>query len=93
VRLSWLLLAAGVGSWAAGQAIWTYYEVIAATATPFPSLADVGYPALPVLAMAGWLVRPSQAFVGRGRVRIGLDVLLVIVSLFTASWATALGEV
>src|SRR6266700_6565731 len=42
VRLSWQLLAAGAGCWAVGQAIWTYYEIIAATATPFPSMADAG---------------------------------------------------
>ncbi|HZC70936.1 MAG TPA: EAL domain-containing protein [Jatrophihabitans sp.] len=93
IRLSWQLLAAGTGCWALGQTIWTYYEVIAATPTPFPSLADAGYLLLPVLAMAGLLVRPSQAFAGRARARIALDVLLVIVSLFTVSWATALGVV
>jgi diguanylate cyclase (GGDEF)-like protein len=92
-RLSWLLISAGVGGWAAGQLIWSYYEVIAGTDVPFPSMADVGYLTLPILAMAGLLVRPSQAFAGRGRWRIALDVLLVLVSLFTISWATALGEV
>ncbi len=92
-RLSWQLIAAGVACWAAGQSVWSYYEVIVGEPAPFPSLADVGYLALPLLAMAGLLARPSQAFAGRGRVRIGLDVLLVIVSLFTASWATTLGEV
>jgi diguanylate cyclase len=93
LRLSWLLIALGGASWAAGQAVWTYYENIASVQTPFPSAADAGYLMLPVFAMAGLLVRPSHAFSGRGRVRVGLDVLLVIVSLFTVSWATALGEV
>jgi diguanylate cyclase len=93
IRLSWQLIAAGLACWSGGQLIWSYYEVIQHDAVPFPSLADVGYLLLPVFAMAGLLVRPSQAFHGRGLLRIGLDVLLVIVSLFTVSWATTLGEV
>ena len=72
VRLSWHLLAAGTGCWAVGQAIWTYYEVIAATATPFPSLADAGYLLLPVLAAVvlpfaadGGTLPPSNAQVSK----------------------------
>ncbi len=93
LRLSWVLIGLGGTAWAAGQVVWTYYETLASVQTPFPSLADAGYLLLPVLAMAGLLVRPSHAFSGRGRLRVALDVLLVIVSLFTVSWATALGEV
>jgi diguanylate cyclase (GGDEF)-like protein len=93
LRLSWTLIALGGASWAAGQTVWSAYEIFGSVETPFPSGADAGYLMLPVLAMAGLLVRPSQAFSGRGRVRVALDVLLVLVSLFVISWATALGEV
>jgi len=93
LRLSWLLIAIGAASWAGGQAIWSYFEIIRSVPTPFPSLADAGYLLLPILALAGLLIRPSNAFTGRGRVRVGLDALLVLVSLFTVSWASAFGEV
>ena len=92
-RLSWLLLAGGAGSWAVGQSVWTYYEIALNRPVPFPSLADVGFLMLPTLGIAAMLVRPSQAFLGRGRWRVGLDATLVVVSLFTVSWGTALGQV
>ena len=93
LRLSWALLAGGTAAWACGQSMWTYYELVLNDPAPFPSLSDVGFLLLPVLGVAAMLVRPSDAFVGRGRWRIGLDAMLVIVSLFTISWGTALGEV
>jgi diguanylate cyclase (GGDEF)-like protein len=92
-RLSWALLAAGTGSWAMGQTIWSYYEVISTRATPFPSYADIGFLLFPVLALPGLLVRPSAAFVGSGRARLVLDGLMVAASLFGVSWVTALGQV
>jgi diguanylate cyclase len=93
LRLSWLLIAGGAASWAGGQTIWTYYELVLERPVPFPSAADFGFLLLPVLAIAGVLVRPSRAFLGRGRWRICLDATLVVTSLFTVSWGTALGQV
>src|SRR5690349_1345039 len=49
LRLSWLLIAIGAASWAGGQAIWSYFEIIRSVPTPFPSLADAGYLLLPIL--------------------------------------------
>jgi diguanylate cyclase (GGDEF)-like protein len=92
-RTSWALLAAGCFAWAAGEALWCYYELIAGVDTPFPSLADLGFLLFPVLALAGLLARPSAAFAGQGRLRVGLDALLVSTSLFVISWVTALGAV
>jgi diguanylate cyclase (GGDEF)-like protein len=93
LRASWTLLSLATGSWCAGQCVWSYYEVIAQRATPFPSAADVGYLLFPVFALAGVLVRPSRAFDGRGRIRIALDGILVAASLFVLSWSTTLGSV
>ncbi|HVU91221.1 MAG TPA: hypothetical protein VHC23_03240, partial [Jatrophihabitans sp.] len=93
LRLSWALIAVGAAGWAAGQTAWSVYELVLSVQTPFPSLADAGYLLLPTLGLAGLLVRPSQAFTGRGRLRVGLDILLVLASLFTISWATAFGQV
>jgi diguanylate cyclase (GGDEF)-like protein len=93
IRTSWTFIAAGTASWAAGQALWCYYELVAARETPFPSLADAGYLLFPIGAAAGMMARPSNALTGRARARTGLDVLLVVVSLFTVSWATVLGHI
>jgi diguanylate cyclase len=93
IRTSWVLFAAATGSWALGQVIWTYYEVVARQAAPFPSLADAGYLLFPLFALSALLVRPSAAFDGRGRLRVVLDGLMVAGALFNLSWATTLGEV
>jgi diguanylate cyclase (GGDEF)-like protein len=92
-RTSWLLIGLAAGCWAAGEAVWSYFEVIADVDTPFPSLADAGYLLFPAFAAAGLLVWPSRAFAGRGRTRVALDALLISVSLFALSWSTVLSEV
>ncbi len=92
-RISWLLIAVGAGCWAAGELVWSYYELVANTPTPFPSLADLGYLLFPTLAGVGLLTRPSRAFEAHGRLRIALDAGLIVASLFALSWATALGQV
>lgn len=88
---SWWLLAAGTGSWAAGEAVWSYYELASSRETPFPSLADAGFLLFAVFAVAGLLSWPSVALQGGARWRALLDGLLVAVSLFIVSWVTALG--
>jgi diguanylate cyclase (GGDEF)-like protein len=90
-RLSWQLISAATGSWAAGQLLWTQAE-LTTTELPFPSWADVGFLLFPVLALAGLLVRPATAFVGRGRMRVVLDGTMVSASLFSLGWVTSLGS-
>jgi diguanylate cyclase (GGDEF)-like protein len=92
-RLSWFLMAAGTGSWAAGQMIWSYYELVSDNVTPFPSIADIGFLLFPVFALAGLLVRPSAVLAGNGRLRLVLDGVMVAASLFNLSWVSVLGEV
>ncbi len=92
-RLTWALLGAGIGAWAVGEAVWSYYELVAGRETPFPSLADLGYLLFPVLALGGLLARPSSAYSGTGRFRVLLDGTMVASALFVISWETALGSV
>ena len=86
-------LGAGLAAWSIGEWIWSYYEVIAGSEVPFPSLADAGFLLFPVFCLAGLFLRPSAAFVGRARLRVLLDGTMVVASLFILSWATALGAV
>lgn len=88
---AWWLLSAGVGSWAAGQAIWTWHEVVLGREVPFPSAADAGFLAFPLLATAGllaWLHAGGQA---TARVRDLLDGSIIAGALLVLSWQTSLG--
>ncbi len=89
----WLLLALATGSWACGEAAWSYFELVTGRQTPFPSVADAGYLLFAVLAVAGMLLWPSHALRGGARWRGLLDGVLVAGSLFTITWVSALGSV
>ena len=93
-RTAWCWLSAGCGSWAAGQAVWSYYEVVLDREVPFPSLADVGFVGFPLLAAVGlviWLGTQGDQIAARGRDL--MDGAIIAVSLLVLSWVTALGSV
>ena len=93
-RRAWWWVSASAGSWAGGQAIWTYYEVALDREVPFPSAADVGFVLFPLLAAVGlltWLGTQSDQLVARGR--DVLDGAIIAVSLLALSWVTTLGSV
>ena len=91
--LAWRFVGAGAASWALGQAVWTWDEVVLGMAVPFPSLADVGYLGFPVLAGigAGLLARARVRF--DSGLRAMLDGLLVSGALLMISWQTVLASV
>ena len=88
---AWGFIALGAWSWAWGEAIWTGYEVILAEEVPFPSLADVGFLGLPVLAGIGLLIWPTGVSEGRDRLVALLDGAMIGAGLLLISWATSLG--
>jgi diguanylate cyclase (GGDEF)-like protein len=93
-RRAWSWLSAGIGSWAAGQTVWSYYEVVLGREVPFPSAADVGFVIFPLAAAVGlvtWLGTQSDQLVARGR--DVLDGALIACSLLVLSWVTTLGSV
>ncbi|MEO7058865.1 MAG: GGDEF domain-containing protein [Lapillicoccus sp.] len=89
---SWWWLAAGTASWALGEVVWSYYELVADQQTPFPSLADAGFLLFPVLSAVGLLLWPSAVLRGATRWRTLLDGALVAGALLILSWVTALGS-
>ena len=93
IRGFWRLLSGALLSWSAGQAVWTWYESVLGVDVPFPSLADVGYLALPPLAAAALLSLPLAAPTLAGQVRTILDGLMVASSLLLCSWIMVLGPV
>jgi diguanylate cyclase (GGDEF)-like protein len=101
-----LLLGLGAVGWTCGQAVWSYYQVFVGVELPSPSLADVGYFTLPVLALPALWVFPARTWprpagaVGRlGQLAsrpfspmvIVLDSLVAVGSLFLLTWTTSLG--
>ena len=91
-RLSWAALSAASASWAVGETIWTWYELVLGEATPFPSFADIGFLGFPLVAAVGLLLRPT-AGVGLDRKRTVLDASLATGALALVSWQTVLGAV
>jgi diguanylate cyclase (GGDEF)-like protein/PAS domain S-box-containing protein len=91
-RRGWTLIGLGCGSWAAGNAVWAFYELVLDRDVPFPSPADVGYLGFVPLAIAGVaLLGPSFASVGTAK-RL-LDVALITVALGGLGWIVVLGPV
>jgi diguanylate cyclase (GGDEF)-like protein len=91
-RTMWLLVGAATAAWAAGQAVWSWYEIVVRADAPFPSAADAGYLLFAGLACLGVLTRARQsASLLSGRA--ALDGSIVAASLFTLSWLTTLGAV
>jgi diguanylate cyclase (GGDEF)-like protein len=88
---SWGLIALGCWGWAWGEAIWSLYEVVLEEEVPFPSLADVGFLLLPVLAGLGLQLWPTGFVARRDRLAALLDGMIIGSSLLLISWATALG--
>jgi PAS domain S-box-containing protein len=92
-RLAWGLLAASAFAWTAGQVTWSVFEVGLQQAVPFPSLADAGYIAAAVLAIAGVVTFPSSQGAIRGRVRLLLDGGIVASCTIFVAWAVGLSGV
>jgi diguanylate cyclase (GGDEF)-like protein len=87
-RHAWAALAAGIGCWAVGEALWTWLQ--ATGQEPFPSVADVAFLGFSPLICVGLLLLP----VGGGgvhRLQSVLDGLAVSWALLLISWHTALG--
>ena len=90
-RWAWGLLAAGTGAWAAGEGVWSYYELVAGRDVPFPSWADAGFLAFPLLTAVGLLVLPLGRDALTSGLRNLLDGLVNAGSLLILSWASTLG--
>lgn len=93
-RTSWWWLCAGIGAWAAGQAVYSYYEVVLGVEAPFPSFADVGFLTFPLIAGVGLVILlGTQADQLAARGRDLFDGAIIAGSLLLLSWVTTLGTV
>jgi diguanylate cyclase len=92
-RSGWFAMAVALVGWGAGQAYWSWSEIIAKAETPFPSIADVGFLVFPLAAAAGVVSFQRGTSFGRARLRAVSDGLIVASALFILSWAIVLGPV
>jgi diguanylate cyclase (GGDEF)-like protein len=92
-RQGWFAMSIALVGWGAGQAYWSWSEIIAKAETPFPSVADVGFLVFPVAAAVAVVSFQRGTSFGRARVRAISDGLIVSSALFIVSWAVVLGPV
>jgi len=88
-KLGWLLIGLGVIMWGLGDAQWRYY--ISMGETPFPSTADIGYSAFPLLIFVGLLLQPP-AESGSKRLLVLMDSLISMGSILAIAWYLLLGS-
>jgi signal transduction histidine kinase len=92
-RLAWALIGLAAGSWAVGQAIWTYTEVGLGSQVSNPSPADLGFLATVPLGIAGLLFFAAPARRSWERTRALVDGLLIAGSFLFTSWEFVLGPI
>jgi diguanylate cyclase (GGDEF)-like protein len=83
-RLTWVAASVGCAGWTVGQAVWTWYELVAGREVPFPSPADVGFLVFPAaMAVALWTYPARGGWRQRRRL---LDALTVTAAVAVMSW-------
>jgi len=92
-RLGWALLGASAGLWAAGEVVWSIYEVGLGVQVPYPSLADAGFLAAVPFAVAGIRAFWSDARGTSARWRVWFDGLIVAIALTSTAWGFGLRAV
>src|SRR4051794_16492364 len=88
MRSTWAALGPGCGGWAVGQAWWAHQE-IAGAGIPFPSVADLGFVAFPVLAATALLLHPTDGG-ARCLWRRSSDTVMTTAAGGLVSWESAL---
>ena len=92
-RLGWALMGISAGLWAAGEVVWSIYEVGLGVQVPYPSLADAGFLAAVPFAFAGIRAFWSDARGTSARWRVWFDGVIVAIALTATAWAFGLRSV
>jgi diguanylate cyclase (GGDEF)-like protein len=83
--LPWVLVGAGLASWVAGDALWTWFDLVAGV-DPFPSAADVLYLAGYPLQAAGLAVLVRRRTGGAVQRASLLDAAVLTTGLGLVTW-------
>ena len=81
------------GLWAAGEVVWSVYEVGMGVPVPYPSLADAGFLAAVPFAVAGIRAFWGEARGTSARWRIWFDGVIVALALTSTAWGFGLRTV
>ena len=92
-RIGWGLLAASAATWAAGEVVWSVYEVGLGVEVPFPSAADAGFLGAIPLAAVGILAFFTTPRGTSTRFRLWLDGAIVFTALLFVGWVAGLDVV
>jgi hypothetical protein len=92
-RLGWTLMGISAGLWAAGEVVWSIYEVGMGVQVPYPSLADAGFLAAVPFAIAGIRAFWGDARGTSARWRVWFDGLIVAIALTSTAWGFGLRAV
>jgi hypothetical protein len=92
-RLGWALMGISAGLWAAGEVVWSIYEVGMGVQVPYPSLADAGFLAAVPFAIAGIRAFWGDARGTSARWRVWFDGLIVTIALTSTAWGFGLRAV
>jgi hypothetical protein len=92
-RLGWALMAISAGVWAAGEVVWSIYEVGLNVPTPYPSLADAGFLAAVPFAVLGIRAFWSAPRGTSSRWRVWFDGVIVALALTSTAWGFGLRSV
>ena len=92
-RLGWALMSISAGLWAAGEVVWSIYEVGMGVPVPYPSLADVGFLSAVPFAIAGIRAFWGDARGTSSRWRIWFDGVIVALALTSTAWGFGLRTV
>jgi len=92
-RLGWALMSISTGLWAAGEVVWSIYEVGMGVAVPYPSLADAGFLAAVPFAVGGIRAFWSAPRGTSSRWRVWFDGVIVAMALTSTAWAFGLRSV
>jgi diguanylate cyclase (GGDEF)-like protein len=85
-NVAWWVLAAAVGAWGSGTVILGTY-VLGGWAMPFPSPADAGFVAFPLLVGAGLLLSPGLPRSYTVRARLLADAVIAGWAMLIIAWA------
>jgi diguanylate cyclase len=90
-RIAWIVLAIGLGGWAAGSAVWFYVSLGGTVPISNTAVADLGYVVLPLCALVAAVVAPSRDG-SRFGFALLLDGLLVAASVSLVLGVLAIGH-
>jgi hypothetical protein len=90
-RAGWAFLAVSSFTWACGEALWCYYDLVRGVVVPFPSLADVGFLGAVPMTVVGLLAFSGGTNRSTRRLLKLAAEMFAGFAVFFAGWATLAG--